>query len=196
MNLAFARGSHYQSPPVYKFFSALKLRENYDLRYRLAAQYLKVGESVLDVCAGLGEFKGFLPEGCSYRALEASRPFLRKLAGQGIFSFRIDLHKDNGEIPLTDSIVMIISLYQFRDTTVPHWLETFKTKAKKVIIVEETATLRRSPLRDSLSNYLCAADYFRPTRLFTRKEFSTIMCRYGYNCLPYNERYCVGLYER
>jgi len=196
MNLAFVRGSHYQNPPVYKFLTALKLRKSYGLRYRLAARYLVPGEAVLDVCAGLGEFKRFLPAGSSYRALEASRPFLRKLERQGIPSYLTDLHKDNGEIPVTDTIVMIISLYQFRDTTLHQLLETFKTKAKKVIIIEETAPVKRNPLLDRLANYLCAADYFRPTRLFTANEFSTIIAKHGYNCLPHNDRYCVGYYER
>jgi hypothetical protein len=191
-------GIHYQSPLVYNFFAAVKLGRDYHLRYRLAAQYIKQGESVLDVCAGFGEFRNFLPANCSYQTIEASSSFHQKLAGRGITNSAHNLHQGlNVALPSVDVITMIISLCQFRDTSLDQLLEDFKKIAKRVIIVEDVLPEEEKtpPLVEKVRDYLCATGYYSPMQLFSVKGFQAAMAGHGYQCRRYNDRYWIGHYE-
>ena len=196
MNITLARGSHYQNPLIYNFFTFFKLREQYQLRFQIAAQYIRPGESILDVCAGFGEFKDFLPSSCPYAVIEASPVFSRQLAKRHIPYHVQNLH--NGmdlKIPPVDVITMIISLCQFQETSLHHLLEDFKKIAQKVVIVEDVQN-KTPRFVEKVRDYLCATDYYRPMRLFSAEEFQTVMEDHGYRCKKYSERYWVGYFER
>ena len=197
MNIALTRGIHYQSPEVYKFFTALKLRKQYSLRYFIAAQYVRPGEAVLDVCAGFGEFRKFLPLSCTYQAIEASPSFNMELSKRTIPHHSMNLHDGvSADVPSVDVITMIISLCQFRDTTADQLLEDFKKIAKRVVIVEDVLPKQKITPRfvERVRDYLCATDYYIPMRLFSVDEFQAVMREHAYNCYQYNERYWVGYY--
>ena len=195
MKTISVRGIHYQSPPVYDFFTLLKLRRDYHLRYRIAAQYIKPGESVLDVCAGYGEFRKFIPLSCRYQAVDASPSFVRELARRDIPYRFENLHDGlDTKIPAVDVLVMIISLCQFQNTSLEKLLEDFKKIASKVVIVEDVQN--KTPwFVEKFRDYLCATDYYLPMQLFSADQFQAVMKQHGYGCQKYNERYWVGYFE-
>lgn len=197
MKIALARGIHYRSPIIYQFFTALKLRRHSRQRYHIAARYIRDGESVLDVCAGFGEFKGFLPASCTYQAIEASPSFNGRLFQKAIACQAMNLHEGiDTEISSVDVITMIISLCQFKETSAGRLLDDFKKMARRVVIVEDVLPeSRKTPwLIEKVRDYLCATEYYRPMRLFSAGEFEAMMRRHGYQCHQYNERYWVGSY--
>lgn len=198
MKIALARGIHYRSPIIYQFFTAFKLREHFQQRYHIAARYIRNGEAVLDVCAGFGEFKEFLPAFCTYQAIEASSSFNGRLSKKAIAYQAMNLHEGiDIKFFSIDVITMIISLCQFKETSADQLLEDFKKMAKRVVIVEDVLPeSRKTPwLVEKVRDYLCATDYYLPMRLFSPGEFETMMHRHGYHCHQYNERYWVGSYS-
>jgi hypothetical protein len=186
---AFARGIHYRNPQVYKFLTALKLRQDYHKRFQIAANYVREGESVLDICAGSGEFRDFLPPGCAYQSVDASPSFHPDVV--------LNLHENPGlpNLPRANIVTMIISLYQFQNTTLDTLLENFKKTGQRVVIVEEAPPRRGGKWREVLGNYLCSTPYYRPTRLFLAEEFNAIMKRHGYDCRRCTDRYWIGFYS-
>ena len=195
MKTISARGIHYQSPPIYEFFTLLKLRRDYRLRYQIAAQFIKPGESVLDVCAGYGEFRKFIPRSCDYQALEASLAFNKELARKKIPYQRKNLHEGlDTQVPAVDVAVMLISLCQFQNTTLHPLLEDFKKIARKVIIVEDVQN-KTPRFVEKFRDYLCATEYYLPMKLFSADQFEAAMKQHGYRCQKYNERYWVGYFE-
>lgn len=196
---AFVKSINYRSPLIYKMLDYMKRGADRDLRYRLSLPYLKGASSVLDLCGGTGEFKKFLPEGCQYSVCDASPDFGAHLARSHIRHFQWDLHHGLPRfLPKVDAVVMIISLYQFRATSIDVLLEAVKDIAPTVVIVEEVsvsppeqfAWIRR------VKNYLCATDFFVPVELFAREEFESIMKKRRYGFISYDKKYCVGCYHR
>ena len=197
-NTFFIKGILYRNPLIYNLLAKIKLRRDSSIRYEIAAKYIKAGDSVLDVCAGMGELKNFLPESCKYICLEASPEFLSQLSQKNIQYKSINLHEGiNTEDFQVDAVVMIISLYQFRNTSMHNLLEDFKKIAKKVVIVEEVLVKKRG--KDSFVqktiNYLCATDYYLPIELFSFDEFEEVMQKHNYRREKYRKRYIVGYYN-
>lgn len=193
---ALGKGLHYRNPLVYHFFDYMKRGVQYQRRYKIALEYLGDVSSVLDVCAGTGRFKRFLPQDCRYIALDASREFIARMKRKGIASVCQDLHQGMPRIPSrADAVVMIISLCQFRGTSIDRLLEDFKQTGSRVIIVEEVSPQgdKHSFIR-RMRNYLCSTDFFIPFDLFTSGEFRDVMQRHQYHFRRHDERYCAGYY--
>ena len=169
-----------------------------DERYRIAARYVRPGESVLDVCAGPGRLQKFLPKNSSYVAMDGSPQFLSQVWQKGVATVLWNLHQGwPQKTPQTDVIVMIISLSQFRDVSAGALLENFKKGAKRVVIVEEVLERKRSRASfiQKIINYLCGTDYYIPvSSWYTRQEFSQLMRDHGYQCEKISDRYDVGSY--
>lgn len=191
------KGILYRNQTIYKLLDRIKLRKDSELRFKIANTYIDIGSSVLDVCSASGELKDFLFEDVDYHTMECSLEFTSVLNKKGIKNFEINLHTTdiNNQNLKVDVVVMIISLYQFRDTTMHNLLEVFKSIAKKVVIVEEVLEKRRSQLKDNIMNYLSATDYYLSTKLFTINEFEQIMEKHDYSCINHGERYIVGYYH-
>ncbi len=190
------KGIHYRNRWFYDLQNRLKLGGDHELRFKIASQYLKSGDNVLDLCSGLGQLKGFLPPGCHYRCIEASREFTAILKQNGVTVIVHDLHQGLPSGLKADAAVMIVSINQFRDTSIDDLLEGFKKVAGRVIIVEDV--LQRPRPKNSFlqraMNYFCQTEYYRPVELLTRNEFEDLMRRHGYTCRPYDQRYFVGCY--
>lgn len=191
------KGSHYRSEFLYTAFTLLKLGRKRHLRYRIVRQYIQPADSVLDVCSGSGRLKDFISEECAYAAIEASPEFISILQRKGIKHISWNLHAGWPESILSpDVIVMVISLYQFRNTSAGLLLESFKNLASRVIIVEDVLSRprREGSLLQQAINYLCATGYYVPVARYTRSEFAELMRCHGYQCREASERYMVGLY--
>jgi len=193
----FLRGSHYRSEFLYTTFTLLKLGWKCNLRYRIARQYIKPEDSVVDVCAGPGCLKDFISKECTYTAIEASPEFISILQRKGINHISWNLHAGWPDAILApDVIVMVISLCQFRKTSADLLLESFKKAARRVVIVEDVLPRPRkeASLFQRAVNYLCATDYYVPVTWYTRSEFAALMRSHGYQCKGASGRYMVGLY--
>jgi len=191
------QGIHYRSRWFYELQNRFKLGRDYALRFKIAAEYLKPGVSVLDLCSGFGEFKDYLPPGCRYRCIEASAEFTKILQKKNIPVLVYDLHQTISLESLNaDAAVMIVSLCHFRSTTAGELLEALKQTAHRVIIVEDVLDQPRGEQSwiHKAMNYFCRTEYYRPTHLFTAEEFEALMRRHGYECRRYNDRYRVGYY--
>jgi hypothetical protein len=176
----------------------LKLGSSHSLRYQIAARYIKPGEFVADVCSGAGRFKDFIPESCSYTAVEASPEFLAILKKKRLNSAKWDLHAGwLPSVPVCDVLVMIISLCQFRETSAARLLESLKKAAKRIVIVEDVLRepRKKGSLIQRVMNYLCETDYYRSVvSWYTRSEFERLMQGHGFQCENVSGRYSVGLY--
>lgn len=198
MGTLFLRGLHYKNLLAYNLITFLKLRTQYYFRYRIASQYIKEGDSILDVCSGAGRFREFLPKRCKFECIEASPEFIAKLNKKNIKNNCINLHEGiKLEAVKVDVIVMIISLWQFRNTSVHVLLEDFKKIAKRVIIVEDVMQSRNDEnfFIGKIMNYLCTANYYFPIKLFSVDEFEDIMREHNYKYRKYSRRYVVGCYD-
>lgn len=193
MSFYCLKGVHYKSAFTYRLLTFLKLKTQYHTRHKIAAEYLKGATSVVDICAGEGALKEFLPVDCGYSAVEQSEKFISILRSKDIGVSKINLHNnDITEIIENQSVVMVISLSHFRNSCADRLLETFKNVAERVVIVEDVLQKKR-PKHSALQkvmNYLCGEEF----DLYTFNEFKAHMESHNYSCLKYNNRYAVGLY--
>ncbi len=194
----YLKGIHYRNAFIYSLLTFLKLGRDFSLRYKIASEYIKPGDFVLDVCAGVGRLADFLPQDCKYLAIEASPEFAAILSRRGLDCKKVDLH--TGTMPAglrTDVAVLIISLCHFRQTSLDILLESFKKISRKVVIVEDVLLKKRgkNSLLQKAMNYFCSTAYFLPMELFTITEFEQAMRKHSYACQKYNARYWVGCYE-
>lgn len=154
---------------------------------------------MLDVCSGAGQLQLFLPAHCSYTGIDASPEFVTLLRKKGAKAIHWNLHLGwPASVPASDVITMVISLSQFRTTSAERLLETFKTAAKRVVIVEEVLPHAREQgsLIQRGMNYLCHTDYYVPVASwYTRSEFEQLMQHHGYQCEVVSSRYMVGSYS-
>jgi SAM-dependent methyltransferase len=196
--MSLMKGAHYRSEFLYDALAFLKLGSEYSHRYQIAARYIKPGESVLDVCSGAGKLKSFIPENCTYTAMDASPEFLAILKKKGVKTIIRDLHAGwPPSIPVADVLTMVIALSQFRETSADDLLESFKKAARHVVVVEDVLRQARGKgsLTQRVMNYLCATDYYKPVASwYTRLEFEQLMREHGYQCETVSSRYMVGLY--
>jgi cyclopropane fatty-acyl-phospholipid synthase-like methyltransferase len=192
------RGVHYKNWTIYKLITLLKLRGEYNYRYKLASKYIKNGETVLDICAGGGDLKKYLPKQCDYTTIEKSDNFSKILAKKNIENMKINLHEDFTFVyKKYDVVIMLISLCHFRNTSVSMLLEKFKLMGDRVIIIEEVLRKKRESTSCvyQIINYLCATEYYMPIDLFTDEEFKKVIELNDYEYIKSTDRYRIGLYQ-
>lgn len=201
------KGILYKNKRVYRLLTKIKLGKKSCVRYQLAAKFLLAGESVLDICAGIGDLKNYLPQNCYYETIEASPQFAKYLQKNKIKNNLLDISKSLDIVNKFDNVIMIISLYHFKNLSIDYLLQQFKGIAyKRVIIVEEVINTpsKKLPLRMSLAqkigslltNYLCQTDYFKPTKLFDKKILEAYFNNHSYQIYNENDYYMVGVYEK
>jgi hypothetical protein len=191
------KGIGYRNIGFYHALNWLKLGIKFHLRFQLAGKFISPGQVVLDVCAGDGTFKDFLPPGCVYKAVDQSQDFLSILEQKQITAFSINLHNGMGKEDIrADILVMIISLSQFWGTSCDLLLEEFKIAAPKVVILEEALRKARNrhSLRQKAGNYLFYTKDKDSYDLFTRKDLKKVLDQHGYQYQQLTTRYSVGLY--
>lgn len=178
-----SEGILYRNAFLYMLVTLFKLGSKKNLRFQIAAQYISAGESVLDVASGGGWLRDYIPASCSYTCIEMGDAFTKSLAKRNVSFMKMNLHQGiDGLKTKFDTAVMIISLYQFRHTSIDQLLEQFKEVANKVVIVEEVSALENNELtiKDKALNYLCKTEYFMPTKILSAHEFRAICEKHGY----------------
>ena len=193
------KGIHYQNKFVHECLTRLKLLNQFNLRYKIASTYIRDGDSILDVGGGYGGLRDYLKCNCNYTCIEASDGFIRILKKKNYKYIDIDLHNTfPDEKEIFDIVVMIISLYQFRATSVNHLLRKFKKIGKKILIIEEVikdSTSKKRKFLDNFMNYLSATNYYTSTSPYSQDEFRSLLRSYDYDVKKYNNRYMVAYYE-
>ena len=203
------KGILYNNVSVYHLITKVKLGKNSSFRYELCASHINPGSSVLDVCAGPGDLKNYLPASVKYESLEYSLGFVNKLNKNGICNHKINLHNFNTtDLPNTyDIAVMIISLCSFKTAALAKIINFMKEKAKKVIIIEEvvleknmlTSSFRKylcQKLGNKLRSYLCYNNNLQSIDLFTEKEFIEIMHKHHFVTQKFPHGYILATYEQ
>jgi len=194
-------GIVYRSPIIYNLLTFLKKGPAHRKRFRIIRDYIDQGGSILDVCAGDGTMRRYLMENCKYLAVDASRGFIQALRKKGLDCFYADLHQG---LPLAensyDNVIMLISLYEFRDSSLNSLLDDCKRiAAKKVIILEEVLsgdTRYESLFARRVRKYLCATEYQVTSRLFTFEEFKECLKSHGFEIIRWENPYAVGIYKK
>lgn len=194
------RGVHYRSVSFYSILDWLKRGPDQNKRFQIASGHIQPLMSVLDICAGTGRLKRFIPDSCAYTAIEASPAFCEHLAKQSVPCVRHDLHHGwPSHLSGVDIGVMLISLAQFRQTSIHDLLEGIKESVNRMVIVEEVLSKPRpeKSFIQKTANYLCASDYYVPvTSWFTAREFTDIVTQHGYSCSKLQNRYMTATWKR
>lgn len=209
------KGLLYNNVLFYELITKIKLGGKSNLRYQIVSKYVEPNDSVLDVCAGTGEFKKYIPKNCEYYAVERSENFSQYLQKKNITNFFINLHDGLKIDRKFDTIVMIISLYSFKNTNIDNLITSLKKIAnKRVVILEEVFITPPEPSEFNLNvrkfryisliqkigalvtNYLCCTSYFKNTSLFHRNEFLELIKKHQFKCQEYQNLYTVALYEK
>ena len=209
--MTFLKGLHYNNILIYNLITKLKFKGFEKLRFDIAKNLIRDGESVLDICSGPGELRKFLPETCTYAAVEMSPKFIDHLQKNNVQTFSINLHDDEFNLDYeVDTIIMIYSLYQFKNTSARNLLNEFKRVAtKKVIIVEEILEEKNEGIPSKYSSlyiaqrigmvardYLCSLDFYKPTNLFGEDEFKKLMSDGGYQITSLSNMCTVAVYDK
>lgn len=178
-----SEGILYRNTFLYMLVTFLKLRSKKNLRFQIAAQHISPGESVLDVASGGGWLRDYLSATCTYTCIEVGDAFIQSLTKRDVRFIKMNLHQGMSElITKYDTVVMIISLYQFRHTSLDQLMDQFKKIANKVVIIEEVSLSESDELtiKDKILNFLCKTEYFMPTKILSAHEFSAICEKHGY----------------
>jgi ubiquinone/menaquinone biosynthesis C-methylase UbiE len=209
--MTFLKGAHYNNLLIYNLITKLKYGGSEKLRFEIAKNLIMGGESVLDICAGTGELSNFLPESCQYTAVEMSPKFTAHLKKNNIKTFNINLHNDEFNLDdEVDTIIMIYSLYQFKETSALKLLDKFKRLArKKVIIIEEILEKKNEAISNEnsslyiaqrigmvLRDYLCSLDYYKPMSLYEEDAFTKLMSDSGYKITSFSNICTVAVYDK
>jgi len=188
----------YKNEFLYNALTYIKLGTSYHERSKIASRHIQRGESVLDICSGAGQLKHFLAKDAPYTCLEISPAFIAQLKKRDIPCVCADLRDGLPSLGFkADAVIMIISLCQFHDTSVHQLLEDLKEAGRKVIIVEDVQTEKRSEFItvEKTIGFLRSKGYVTVDRLFDREEFKRLMQQHHYQYRPFGQRYAVGYYH-
>jgi SAM-dependent methyltransferase len=171
----------YRSPRVYGLVMRGLYGRHYGDRYAAVASEVPASCSVLDVCAGdcLLFTRHLRGAEVRYRALDVSPEFVAHARARGIDAGVFDL--TDGELPVSDVVVMQGSLYQFI-TGAAEVLQKLRRAARvKVVVAEPVRNLSDTPIVGALARQLTRVGRSRDhgparfdveslTRLFERAE--------------------------
>lgn len=203
------KGILYNSVTIYNLVTKIKLGKHYSFRYELCASNIKTDSSILDICPGPGDLKNYLPSSIKYETLEYSKAFISALEKKGVTNHKINLHNFNeAELPNTyDVVVMLISLYPFRNSNLNKIINFMKNKGKKVIIIEEVILENQSKnssfwkyicqkFGKKFRDYICHTDCSQPADLFSEKEFIDIMNKHNFTIHKHPYGYMLASFEK
>ncbi len=191
------KGIQYKNRYIYALLTHCKFPFHYSYRFKLAAQAIEGATDVCDLCAGSGRLRHYLSPGVTYRAIESELALIRYFEHHHICSTHLNLFDVRSEqLPTTDTMVMIMSLYQFRDC-VERLIPLFKMHARKIVIIESVLTKRSrmSTFLKRLRTFVCDRPYTRPTDVFLAAEFEELMERHGFVVTRAKHNHYLATYE-
>jgi hypothetical protein len=125
----------YWHPDIYTALIRLSYGAGFAQRYRTIRDLIEEGSSVADICCGDCMLEKYLTgRNISYSGFDFNKGFIRNARRKGSNAFVFDIFKD--DIPVSDYVVMLGSLYQF----VPRQNEIIQkllSRARKSVIISE-----------------------------------------------------------
>lgn len=204
------RGLLYRSPLFYTYMNKLKLGQHENARFKIAASYISEGDSVCDICSGLGLLREYIPAACQYFSVEKSPQFSKILAQKGVLNYPLNVElEDISAVCRADVVVMIVSFYSFSCRARHRLLEDLKKCAyKKVLILEESYSCSNSSnklhwwikiskmIGNKIMGYLTEIDYMTRCKLLTARKIKEEFSKHGYHYFEYYPSLILGIYEK
>ncbi|MEW5849762.1 MAG: class I SAM-dependent methyltransferase [Myxococcota bacterium] len=136
------RGPVYWHPALYKLaMRRLYGKSGFEERYRVVAAHVPPGSDVIDLCAGDGRLRRYLPPGTPYLAVDTNEVFLRKLWRQGVATLHADLRR---QLPCGGTVVMMASLYHFMPEHVEMVRRALQAATRRLILTEPVENVTAS----------------------------------------------------
>jgi len=182
------KGLLYYHPGIYNIVGRLYYRKRWIFRYCEVAQYISPGDRVLELCAGDGVLKEYLPHN-DYTGLEFNPVFVnygikkgRNLVLADVLSY---------PFPKSDVIIMISSFYHFINKPLRIVNKMKEFCQKKIIVCENYKCLSTAPNKwlSNLGKVLSATHLGTGNRrwaeddlvsFFKENNFSKIYCKNDY----------------
>ncbi|MBI5493621.1 MAG: hypothetical protein HY904_01260 [Deltaproteobacteria bacterium] len=145
------KGPVYWHPWLYQ--SAMRLlygAHGYHERYRVVAAQVPPGCDVVDLCAGDGRLRSYLPPGTRYLAVDQNPLLLRPLQASGVPTLVANLRES---VPAGGCVVMMASLYHFMPQQADLVRRCLAAAGRRFILTEpvENVTASRSGIISRLS---------------------------------------------
>ncbi|HEY9231261.1 MAG TPA: class I SAM-dependent methyltransferase [Blastocatellia bacterium] len=135
----------YKSTPVYQLVMRALYGRHLGSRYRVIADLIAEGASVLDLCCGPPIlFRRYLRQrSVRYTGLDINAGFIEQLVSSGGTGQVWDLRKDDA-LPPADYVIMQGALYDFLPDALPVVERMFAAAYRQVIIAEPVRNLASS----------------------------------------------------
>ena len=125
----------YWHPTIYSLLMRLSYRKGYNEKSEAIASLIESNTTIADICCGDGKIYDFLNDkSVEYLGLDFNAYFIKKLCDKGITARVFNLYTD--ELPQSDYILMLASLYQFYPNQ-KEILHKLFSSAKKYLILSE-----------------------------------------------------------
>ena len=164
------KGPVYWHPWLYRrVMTRLYGQIGYEERYRVVAKEVPPDCDVVDLCAGDGRLRHYLPGSVRYTAVDMNEGFLRDLQRQGVATVAANLRQT---IPPGACVVMMAALYHFMPNHIALVRRAIEAASDRFILTEpvENVTSAGGSLRARIGAWasdpgdgsggqrLCAAD--------------------------------------
>ena len=138
----------YKSSSVYELAMLLLYGRHYRARYRVIAEMIPAGSSVLDLCCGpaILYHRHLRPKAVDYMGMDINAKFIARLIRRGGNGRVWDLRTEEA-LPSADFVVMQASLYHFLPDASPVVDRMLDAARKRVIIAEPIRNLTSSDSR-------------------------------------------------
>lgn len=172
----------YKSTPLYQLVMRTLYGRHLDSRYRVIAELIAKGASVLDLCCGPPIlFKRHLRQrGVRYTGLDINAGLIEQLVSSGGQGQVWDLRKDE-PLPPADYVIMQGALYDFLPDALPVVERMFAAARRQVIIAEPIRNLANSqwPLMRWIARHLTDPGSGAQPHRFTEQTLDDFFAAYA-----------------
>jgi hypothetical protein len=113
----------------------------FDERYQVVAAQVPAGCDVVDLCAGDGRLRNYLPRGTPYTAVDLNASFLRRLSEQGVNTVVANLRDT---VPAGSCVVMMAALYHFKPDHAALVRRALAASSRRFILTEPVTNVTNS----------------------------------------------------
>ena len=202
MKIQLFKGALYKNNYFYNLMDFLKNGKKKNLRFEIVKELIKKKTSLIDVCGGCGWLKDHLDQSIKYTVADASEEFGKICKKKNINFIKLNCKNFNIIKSKFDFVVMIISLYQFKNNLRKIIKNLKKISKKKIIIIEEiippNEAVSLKNIKKKIRDYLCSSNFYEKNNgLFSLLEFKVLMekNKFKLNKKFINNNILVGVFE-
>jgi hypothetical protein len=164
-------------------------------RYEVVAALIEPGTEVVDLCAGDGRLRHFLPPDVRYLAVDMNDGFLRRLRRLGVTTVKTDLRRS---IPTGDIVVMMTALYHFIPDHVGFVRRAVLAARRRFILTEpmNNVTASRFPFLSSISAWASDPGDGSSARRLDDVALSELLGQVPGGRVVHRARDCVMVWDR